>query len=95
MKQAIWNGEVIAQSDNTVNIEGNHYFPDQSLNKSFIEDSQTETNCHWKGIASYYTLNVNGKKNPDAVWFYSNPKDAAKVIKNRVAFWKGVEIKDI
>ncbi len=92
MKQAIWNGKIIAESDNTVLIEGNHYFPEQSLNKDYIINSSTETSCHWKGIANYFTLSVDGMKNPDAVWYYKNPKDAAKVIKDRVAFWKGVEI---
>jgi uncharacterized protein (DUF427 family) len=94
MKKAIWNGVVIAESDNTINIEGNHYFPHSALNQEFIKKSSTETNCHWKGTANYYTLSVNDKQNPDAVWYYENPKDAAKVIKNRVAFWKGVEVVD-
>lgn len=95
MKQAIWNDVVIAESDNTINIEGNHYFPLRSLNKEYITESTTETVCHWKGTANYFSLNVNGKLNQDAVWYYETPKDAAKVIENRVAFWKGVEIVDI
>lgn len=95
MKQAIWNGVIIAESDNTINIEGNHYFPESSLNKDYITKSSTETSCHWKGIANYYSIDVNGVKNEDAIWYYASPKDAAKVIKNRVAFWKGVEVKEV
>ena len=94
-KQAKWNGQVIAVSDDLVNIEGNYYFPTEDLNKEFFKESSTETVCHWKGTAQYYTLEVDGKQNQDAAWYYSTPKDAAKAIKNRVAFWKGVEVTDI
>lgn len=90
--QAIWNGHVIAESDDTVVIEGNHYFPESSLKKEFLKPSETETVCHWKGTANYYSLNVDGKENKDAVWYYANPSEMAKVIKGRVSFWKGVQV---
>lgn len=92
--KAIWNNEIIAESDDTVIVEGNHYFPESSLKKEFINDSGTTTHCPWKGDASYYSLNVNGKENKDAVWYYPQPSELAKHIKNRVAFWKGVEVKE-
>ncbi|GAB3246018.1 DUF427 domain-containing protein [Chitinimonas naiadis] len=92
--RAIWNGEVIAESDDTVVVEGNHYFPITALNRSYIQPSDTHTVCSWKGEASYYTLQVHGQLNPDAVWYYPDPKDAAQQVRGRVAFWKGVEIKD-
>ena len=90
--KAIWNGEVIAESEDTVVIEGNHYFPVSSIKKEFYNESATNTVCPWKGTASYYTLNVKGEENKDAAWYYPQPKEAAKVIKDRVAFWKGVEV---
>lgn len=90
--KAIWNGEVIAESDDTLVIEGNHYFPVESVKKEFLKNSETHTTCPWKGIASYYDLEVNGDKNADAVWYYPEPSHAAKGIKDRVAFWKGVEV---
>lgn len=90
--KAIWNGHVIAESNDTVVIEGNHYFPESSVKKELIKPSNTETVCHWKGKANYYSLNVEGKENNDAVWYYANPSELAKSIKGRVAFWKGVEI---
>jgi len=90
--KAIWNEQIIAESDNTIVIEGNHYFPEDSIQKKFYKPSSTHTTCHWKGEASYFTLDVNGKLNPDAAWFYPDPKEAAKQIKNRVAFWKGVQV---
>ena len=90
--KAIWNDKVIAESDETVVIEGNHYFPADSIKKEYFGDSQTSTVCPWKGTASYYSIKVNGKENPDAAWYYAAPKEAAKVIKDRVAFWKGVEV---
>ncbi len=92
--KAIWNGEVIAESDNTIKLEGNYYFPPQSLKKEFFKNSSTQTVCPWKGEANYYTIEVNGKTNEDAAWFYPNPKDAAKEIANYVAFWRGVEVKN-
>lgn len=90
--KAIWNEQIIAESDNTIVIEGNHYFPKDSIQKKFYKPSSTHTTCHWKGEASYFSLDVNGKLNPDAAWFYPDPKEAAKQIKNRVAFWKGVQV---
>lgn len=90
--KAIWNGKIIAESNETVIIEGNHYFPESSLKKEFVQESDTETVCHWKGTASYYNLVVDGKENPNAVWYYANPSELAKAIKGRVAFWKGVEV---
>lgn len=92
--KAIWNNQVIAESDNTVVIEGNHYFPANSINKEFLKDSPTSTVCHWKGTASYNTLEVDGKENKDAVWYYADPKYAAKGIKDHYAFWKGVQVVD-
>jgi uncharacterized protein (DUF427 family) len=92
--KAIWNGKVLAESDETIQVEGNHYFPADSINEEYFEESDTHTVCGWKGTASYYTLNVDGEKNPDAAWFYSEPFDAAAEIADRVAFWKGVEVTD-
>ena len=90
--KAIWNNEILAESDETVVVEGNHYFPENSLNKEFFKPSETHTICGWKGTASYYDVVANGETNKDAAWFYPEPKDAAKEIENRVAFWKGVKI---
>lgn len=83
---------VIAESDNTVVIEGNHYFPVESIKREYFEESPTQTVCPWKGTASYYTVKIEGNENKDAAWYYPEPKEAAKVIKDRVAFWKGVEV---
>lgn len=90
--KAIWNGHILAESDDTVVIEGNHYFPESSLKKEYIKSSDTETVCHWKGTANYFSLLVDGKRNDDAVWYYANPSSLAKAIKGRVAFWKGVQV---
>jgi len=90
--KAVWNNTVIAESADTVVVEGNHYFPLASVNTAFLKPSTTTTVCGWKGRANYYTLDVNGSSNPDAVWYYAEPKDAAKQILGRVAFWKGVQI---
>jgi uncharacterized protein (DUF427 family) len=90
--KAFWNGEVIAESDDTVVVEGNHYFPAAALKREYVMPSDTHTTCHWKGVASYYTLRVNGQTNKDAVWYYAEPKPAAAPIRNRVAFWKGVRV---
>lgn len=92
MKKAIWNDQVIAESDNTVNIEGNAYFPSDSIKKEFFKDSATSSVCPWKGKAAYYTLEVNGKENKDAAWYYPEVTELAKAIKGHVAFWKGVTI---
>ena len=90
--KAIWNGEVVAESDHTVVVEGNHYFPPESVNAAYLEPSATHTTCSWKGVASYHTLVVDGKRNADAAWFYPDPKPAAADIKDRIAFWRGVEV---
>ncbi len=90
--KAIWNGTVIAQSDDTVVVEGNHYFPASSLNRDYTTFSNHHTSCHWKGEANYYSLVVNGEMNTDAVWYYPNPKPEAEMVKDRVAFWKGVKV---
>jgi len=90
--RAIWKGTVIAESDDTVVVEGNHYFPAAAVNQAYLKPSDTHTICPWKGTASYYTLEVNGQQNVDAAWYYPEPKEAAKEIKNRIAFWHGVEV---
>lgn len=90
--RAIWNGAVLAESDDTVVVEGNHYFPAESLSREYFVPSGTHTTCPWKGEASYYTVQVGGQQNPDAAWFYPDPKDAARQIRGRVAFWKGVQV---
>lgn len=89
--KAIWNGAVIAQSDDTVIVEGNHYFPADSVVKDCVVPSDHTTVCPWKGTAHYYTLNVDGKQNENAAWYYPQPKSAASEIADRVAFWRGVE----
>ena len=91
--QAIWNGQTIAESDATIVVEGNHYFPADSVKAEFLQPSATHTTCGWKGVASYYTLSVNGRQNVDAAWYYPEPKEAAKQIQGYVAFWRGVEVK--
>ncbi len=90
--KAIWNNEIIAESDDTVIVEGNHYFPADSINKEFFAPSATHTVCGWKGTASYYDVVVKGEINRDAAWFYPDTKTEAKNIENRVAFWKGVQV---
>ncbi len=90
--KAIWNGAVIAESDDIETVEGNAYFPEESLNKAFLKPSDHHSTCPWKGVASYYSLSVDGKENANAAWYYPAPKDAAKQIKGRVAFWKGVQV---
>jgi uncharacterized protein (DUF427 family) len=90
--KAIWNNEVIAESSDTVVVEGNQYFPADSVKSEYLRPSSTHTTCPWKGLASYYSLEVNGQTNADAAWYYPEPKDAAKQIKGRIAFWKGVKI---
>lgn len=90
--KAIWNGQTIAESDKTVVVENNHYFPKESVKAEFLTDSATHTTCPWKGLASYYSLNVDGKMNSDAAWYYPEPKSAATEIKDHVAFWKGVQV---
>lgn len=90
--KAIWNGKTIAESGDTIVVENNHYFPEDSIEKSFFSKSDNVTRCPWKGIASYYDLKVDGETNENAAWYYAEPLEAAAEIKNRVAFWKGVEI---
>ena len=90
--KAIWKGKTIAESNDTLVIEGNHYFPIASVNKEYLISSDTTTVCPWKGTANYHTLSIDGNENKDAVWYYAEPKEMAKGIKDRVAFWKGVEI---
>ncbi len=92
MVKAVWNDTVIAESDDTIIIEGNHYFPDFSLRKEFIKPSETTSVCGWKGTANYHSLVVDGKENRDAAWYYADPKPAAAEIRGRVAFWKGVQV---
>ncbi|XGV87078.1 MAG: DUF427 domain-containing protein [Limnothrix sp. BL-A-16] len=92
MAKAIWNGTVIAESDRTEVVEGNHYFPADSIKAEYFQPSNTHTTCGWKGVASYYTIAVDGQTNPDAAWYYPEPKDAAKKIAGYVAFWRGVKV---
>lgn len=86
---AIWNGVVLAESDDTVVVEGNHYFPEESLDRRYVVASDTHTSCPWKGRASYYSVVVDGKRKEDAVWYYADPSPAAKMVRGRVAFWRG------
>lgn len=90
--KAIWNNAVLAESDSTVVVEGNHYFPRESLSASHFRESDTHTTCPWKGEASYYDVLVGDAVNKDAAWYYPQPKEAAQEIKDRVAFWKGVKV---
>lgn len=90
--KAIWNGQVIAQSNDTVVVEGNHYFPFDSVDQNFLRTSSTETVCPWKGTASYYDVIVAGEVNKDAAWYYPDPKPSANAIRGRVAFWREVEV---
>ncbi len=93
--QATYNGKVIAESDKTIQIEGNHYFPPEAIVKEHFKDSDTHTMCPWKGTASYYSIDVDGDVNSDAAWYYPDPKYAAKEIKDYVAFWRGVEVREV
>lgn len=90
--KAIWNDRIIAESNSTIKIEGNHYFPVDSVQSEFLAQSDTHTVCPWKGTASYYDIKVEGNTNKDAAWYYSEPKAMATEIKNYVAFWRGVMI---
>jgi uncharacterized protein (DUF427 family) len=92
MARATWNNAVLAESDQCVVVEGNQYFPIESVNMEYMRPSDTHSTCPWKGIASYYSIEVNGQTNKDAAWYYPEPKDAAQQIKGRVAFWKGVKV---
>jgi len=90
--KAIWKDTVLAESDDTIVVEGNHYFPSESIKKEHFQESETHTTCSWKGVASYYNLEVEGDVNLDAAWYYPQPKEAAENITNYVAFWNGVEV---
>ena len=90
--KATWNGAVLSESDDTVVVEGNHYFPPDSVKREHFRESEKHTVCPWKGTASYYDVVVGGETNKDAAWYYPQPKDAARQIKDRVAFWRGVKV---
>jgi uncharacterized protein (DUF427 family) len=92
MTRAVWNGAIVAESDDTILIEGNHYFPRAGVQRALLRDSDTTSRCPWKGEAHYYHLVINGAENRDAAWYYPDPKPAAAEIKDRIAFWKGVEV---
>lgn len=92
MAKAIWNGQTIAESEKVKTVEGNVYFPEDAVNRLFLKPSSTSSNCPSKGRARYYTVLVDGQENPDAAWYYPDPKPAAKNVKHHVAFWRGVEI---
>jgi uncharacterized protein (DUF427 family) len=90
--KAVWNGITLAESDKTIVVEGNHYFPPDAIRREYFKETPTHTVCGWKGLASYYTVAVDGKSNADAAWFYPDPKPEAAQIKDYVAFWKGVKV---
>jgi len=92
MAKAMWEGAVLAESTQTVEVEGNQYFPSDAIRKEYFQPSKEHSVCPWKGTASYYDIEVNGKRNPGAAWYYPDPKPAAKQIKDHVAFWKGVKV---
>ena len=92
MAKAIWEGTILAESNKCEEVEGNQYFPPDSIKTEYFKPSATHTVCPWKGTANYYSLNVNGERNVNAAWYYPEPKDAAAQIKGRVAFWKGVSV---
>ncbi len=92
MAKAVWNGALLAESDDTIVVEGNHYFPPEAVNREYFQSSDMHTTCPWKGLASYYNVEVDGQLNPGAAWYYPMPKDAAKEIAGYVAFWKGVKV---
>jgi uncharacterized protein (DUF427 family) len=92
MAKATWEGAVLAESDQTVEVEGNQYFPLDAIRKEYFQPSNEHSVCPWKGTASYYDIDVSGKRNPGAAWYYPDPKPAAKQIKDHIAFWKGVKV---
>jgi uncharacterized protein (DUF427 family) len=92
MPRAIWNGAVLAESNKCEVVEGNQYFPADSINKQYFKESSTHTTCPWKGVASYYTIEVDGQQNQDAAWYYPTAKEKAKNIEGYVAFWRGVKV---
>jgi len=91
--KATWNGQTIAESNDTVVVEGNHYFPSESVNSGLLRESSTHSTCPWKGVASYYDVVVGDAVNKDAAWYYPSPSEAAAQIRGRIAFWKGVEVR--
>jgi uncharacterized protein (DUF427 family) len=94
MAKAIWQDTVLADSDKTIEVEGNQYFPPEAIKREYFKPNDQHTTCPWKGLASYYDVDVNGKRNPNAAWYYPEPKPAAKQIKGYVAFWKGVKVEN-
>ncbi|WP_067849267.1 DUF427 domain-containing protein [Nocardia lijiangensis] len=90
--RAVWRETVLAESDDTVVVEGNHYFPADAVRREYLEPSEHHTICPWKGTASYYTVTVDGERNPDAAWYYPTPKPEAAMVRDRVAFWRGVDV---
>ncbi|MFC5997214.1 DUF427 domain-containing protein [Quadrisphaera sp. GCM10027208] len=94
MMRAVWNGHVVAESDDTVVVEGNHYFPRSSVREDLLRPSATTTRCPWKGEASYYSLEADGRRSEDAVWYYPEPSPRAEMVRDRVAFWKDVRVED-
>lgn len=92
MPRAVWKDKTIAESDETIVVEGNHYFPSSSVNREYLRESTTHTTCGWKGQASYYDVVVDGAVNKDAAWYYPTPKEGARNIQDRIAFWKGVDV---
>ena len=92
MKKATWNGATLAESDRTIVVENNHYFPSEDINQEYFQDSNTHTSCPWKGKASYYNVVVDGKENKDAAWYYPDAKEKAKNIEGYIAFWRGVKV---
>ncbi len=94
MPKATWNGEVVAESDETIVVEGNHYFPADSIMSEFFKESNSHTVCHWKGVASYYDVEVDGKTAKGAAWYYPDASSQAKQIEGYVAFWRGVKVEN-
>jgi uncharacterized protein (DUF427 family) len=92
MAKAVWNDTVLAESDTFEVVEGNIYFPADALNREYFKDSDRQSNCPWKGVAKYYSISVDGEENPDAAWYYPDPKAAAENIRDHIAFWRGVEV---
>jgi uncharacterized protein (DUF427 family) len=92
MAKAIWENTILAESDKTIEVEGNQYFPPDAIKGEYFQPSDQHTTCPWKGLASYYNVDVNGKRNANAAWYYPEPKPAARQIKGYVAFWKGVKV---
>ena len=92
MPKAVWNGAVLAESDDTILVEGNHYFPPETINREYFRDSQAHSTCYWKGVANYYDVEVGEDTNSGAAWYYPDPSDAAALIKDYIAFWRGVKV---